>query len=874
MSHQRWGFLIWATHSFVPKRPTKVDTSELTKTMGKNKGRKSKQPDYRIVDEVNDSEDEEIDEDEAFNSDDERKYGAFFENQENTDNSEDDEDIASDESVDDHGDNDEDSESDEDSNEGDGGQYMLDLLDRLDDDKKKPAPEEKKGRLANHVKESPYAASVVPAANLTLDSLMGELKDTKGFGQVAKSLHKVATGKATPAPLAKVRMDRIERKLHYEEQSREMNQWIDAVQDNRKAEFLDFRPQERVEVTRDVMIGSFVPSTDFEQQLQAALEQAGQQDEETMLKAEEKAITDDLGNNLITLEEYEKRRGQLAKMRSLMLSYEQKRHHMKKIKSKKYRRIRKRQRERAKESELADAVEGNPDMARELEEKEEVDRMKERMTLAHRNTSKWAKHVLKRGKNVDKDTQRALSAQLKKGDDLLQRMKSRMNKNEDSDDDEDLAETARKVLEDTQDEEIPTSGLFKLAFMQKGVDKQRQRAKEEARQLLEELERGESESEDEASNQPKMDSKKVKVASAAEMKKVMKKGDMVPSAPTFGNSTSLTVSGSLSLDNDSAVPTTFDSTPREHGTAIVKDMPKVKHSTPSEKPKKASPREESKSASKRVQHNGEKHEEPEEKKNRPDKSIAQSGKATGKDRIEEEENPWLVAVEASSGTPKKKVQAEPKTVVDVERAAEILDTSSRTVPNQEKVPTRNDMDDSKKQIVELTQEELVRRAFAGINNQEEFAEEKKRIEDEEDGVLEAARKKGPDPSTVSGWGSWTGLGAPLPPPAGKRKLPKHLQAPTKKSTKRQRTDERKPAVILREGRISKTANAHMIQQVPHPFSSREEYERSMIGGLGREWNLSTRVMVRPDVVTARGKIIQPLSMQAKRKKTNRPAAKF
>ena len=227
---------------------------------------------------------------------------------------------------------------DEDSQDGDGGQYMLDLLDRLDDKKETPKDGERRGgsQLANHVKESPFAASVLPAANLTLDSLMDGLKDTKGFGAVAKSLKKVATGKATSAPLAKVQSDRIERKLHYEKQSKEISQWYDVVQENRKAEMLDFRPHEKVEATRDVMIDSFVPSTDFELQLQAALEQAGQKDEQAILDAEEKAITDDLGNNVITMEEYQNRRGQLAKMRALMLSYEQKRHHINKIKSKKY----------------------------------------------------------------------------------------------------------------------------------------------------------------------------------------------------------------------------------------------------------------------------------------------------------------------------------------------------------------------------------------------------------------------------------------------------------------------------------------------------------------------------------------------------------
>ena len=58
----------------------------------------------------------------------------------------------------------------------------------------------------------------------------------------------------------------------------------------------------------------------------------------------------------------------------------------------------------------------------ELREKEEVARIQERMTLAHKNTSKWAKRILKRGKNVDVDTRRALSAQIQRGDDLRRKI--------------------------------------------------------------------------------------------------------------------------------------------------------------------------------------------------------------------------------------------------------------------------------------------------------------------------------------------------------------------------------------------------------------------------------------------------------------------
>eukprot|EP00957_Ditylum_brightwellii_P170353 12966767-Ditylum_brightwellii.AAC.1 len=102
------------------------------------------------------SSDEEIDEDEAFNSDDEKKYGAIFESlssskkkkkkshdsDDDKDDDKDDEDVtSSSESDDDDDDSDSDSDSDDDGiasgsddsdEEGDGGDYMLQLLNRID----------------------------------------------------------------------------------------------------------------------------------------------------------------------------------------------------------------------------------------------------------------------------------------------------------------------------------------------------------------------------------------------------------------------------------------------------------------------------------------------------------------------------------------------------------------------------------------------------------------------------------------------------------------------------------------------------------------------------------------------------------------------
>jgi len=796
-----------------------------------------------------DSEDEEIDEDEAFNSDDERKYGSFFNkegNEESGDHSEDD-DNDDDEEL---SDNDDELE-DEGSEDGDGGKYMLDLLEKLSgpgnqssngDNNVDDEHDDDNRKLAAHVKESEFSSSVVKPAGLTLDSLMETIKDTKGFGALAKTMKHVASNKATTSPLHRIAQDRLERKVHYEKQAKHISGWTHVVQENRQAESLDFRPPGRLNVTKDMMVDSFQPRTDFEKELDTALEEAGQKSEEDILKAEEKALTDDLGANKITLEQFKQRRGQLAKMRALMFYHEQKRHHINKIKSKKYRRIRKRQRERLREAE----AEENPEMAEELKEKEEVERIKERMTLAHKNTSKWAKRVLKRGKNVDVDTRRALSAQLKRGDDLLKKMKG--DSDDDGDSEEDLTESARKVLEDPDDdnnEAIQGKGLFKLAFMQRGVEKARQKAKEEARQLLIELEADEDGEMNSASEseeaRPAKKKKKLKAASKKEMKDVLGEGDMVAIGLTFGGPTSLSLSGAIDVGIEKT-----SSTVSEHNTKVAGAKADEKDAT--------------------MKHH--------QKSKKVKQKEAQASQVTSMDEeAEEEANPWMVGDPTTKKLKKKSKQQ--VTIVNVDRAVDLMGPVANEKP--EKLEPSGATGDGSKKMTALTQEELVRKAFATDEQEadEEFAQEKERVREEEENPTRKtkARAKERDSSTA-GWGSWTGAGAPPPPPK-KQRFPKGLHPPVAQQKARPRQDDKKQNVIIREKRLKQLADKHMLQEIPHPFSSREEYERAMMGGIGKEWNVNSsfKEMTRPAIVTQSGKIIQPIASTAKKRKL-RPAAKF
>lgn len=122
-------------------------------------------------------------------------------------------------------------------------------------------------------------------------------------------------------------------------------------------------------------------------------------------------------------------------------------------------------------------------------------------------------------------------------------------------------------------------------------------------------------------------------------------------------------------------------------------------------------------------------------------------------------------------------------------------------------------------------------------------------------------------TTVKGWGAWVGEGTiPPPPPKRKKPMPKHLQAPKSKKTDAapKRKDDHLKNVIINEKRVKKTAK-FQIGNIPYPYQSREQYERAMAGGIGKEWNVSSAVknMTRAEVLTRVGKVIKPISKRAK-----------
>ena len=182
-----------------------------------------------------------------------------------------------------------------------------------------------------------------------------------------------------------------------------------------------------------------------------------------------------------------------------------------------------------------------------------------------------------------------------------------------------------------------------------------------------------------------------------------------------------------------------------------------------------------------------------------------------------------------------------------------------------------------------TQEELVRRAFVADTSGDVEAE----LEAEKEAAVQAAlpRHLREGKEANAGWGSWTGLGsdktnataaakALARRAARKRKRSKWLgdaaEAPRGTLEERKaaavtagraaRSDTGLKGVVLSQKRDRKLASKQA-PAVPFPFTSAEQYERSLRAPLGPEWNTSAAVEegTRPEVALRRGMMVAPIA---------------
>lgn len=203
----------------------------------------------------------------------------------------------------------------------------------------------------------------------------------------------------------------------------------DALQANRRAPTLEFAPpSEGLDCKRTLedMVEGFEPESQMEREIAAILESSGAGSEERIVRME-----DEHALKSMSLAELKKKRGQLAKMRSLLFHHEIKARHIKKIKSKEYhRRLQRAIRKKAVKFGGLDSDAA----AKKMLEDMAYNRMKERLTQKHSTMNRFARRIMRRGWGVaDEQTKQALEEQLRQSQELKQKIKSAQGNSTDED---------------------------------------------------------------------------------------------------------------------------------------------------------------------------------------------------------------------------------------------------------------------------------------------------------------------------------------------------------------------------------------------------------------------------------------------------------
>ncbi|KAI3623453.1 hypothetical protein CBS14141_003714 [Malassezia furfur] len=215
------------------------------------------------------------------------------------------------------------------------------------------------------IAEGPDAAS--GSAKLRLEDLMSSLGDgarvsSERPGRAGRGVE--ARGRRAARAAAGVQQDRLDRQAAYALSRDEVQGWAPTIKRLREAEHLSFplqKPAQPPAPSNAGLTASFAPTTDMERDVAALLEHGG-------LTEKQLAEQEGLAMKQLSKEEIAARQAELRRMRELMFRMEQKARRANKIKSKSYRRVHRRERERlqaqlaaAQGDEEASDVEGDDD---------------------------------------------------------------------------------------------------------------------------------------------------------------------------------------------------------------------------------------------------------------------------------------------------------------------------------------------------------------------------------------------------------------------------------------------------------------------------------------------------------------------------------
>ncbi|XP_018392903.1 PREDICTED: U3 small nucleolar RNA-associated protein 14 homolog A-like [Cyphomyrmex costatus] len=301
------------------------------------------------------------------------------------------------------------------------------------------------------VSEYNLAKSGVTNKNTTcVKDLIRSLEQKGDQSNLTKKLRYIQQkNKVLSKPLEKPAAERIKRAVGYEKVKEELQKWDSVVTRNRIAEQLSF-PLKRVAPVKDShtsKIPKFLSGFSTKSDLMKKFEEL----DSTLLYPDDK---EELKNNKykMTLEEVILRRKEAAKLRAQQSYKETKAHRQRKIKSKKFHRIQRKDKIKQQLKDFEKLKDSNPEEALVKLEQLDKTRAEERMSLRHKNTGQWARNKQIKAK-YNKETRQILTEQLAISKELTQKIR-RTNSDESEEDEENIENVVDKEYEEDKEDEI------------------------------------------------------------------------------------------------------------------------------------------------------------------------------------------------------------------------------------------------------------------------------------------------------------------------------------------------------------------------------------------------------------------------------------
>ncbi|CAM6099546.1 unnamed protein product [Calypogeia fissa] len=699
-------------------------------------------------------------------------------------------------------------------------------------------------------------------SGITIEDLMTPLQDTAGFGNIRKRMEQLQKrGAPLDAPLPKVIQDRVNRKAGYEKTSEDIIKWQSTVKMNREAPTLVFNKREHgPSLSTASLAASFQPTTDLEKEVHSLF------CESKLAEVQDVEAAEALELNKLTVEEVRERQERLAKMRNLLFRHELKAKRMKKIKSKTFHRLL--QKDQKSKADVDAAIAGaDPEASKAAAIKREFNRAQERMTLKHKNSSRWAKRILKRGLNASENdgTRDAIAEQLRTHAALTRKIQSAnlSDSDEASSDSEEEAEDAvsglvlegngkskvlakakvatLKALEEGDEGDLPTSGLFSLPFMARAIEKKKKAAQNEAMAILEQLEQAEQDGtvlrlDDDYSRSQNGHLKEATTSGRISFGEAKQANARLGRRQTPGDIDHVS-------DEDSGEESEQELTDNSTIARVTSD-------------KLSAPGMMNSSRTDSLVANDDELEARHETENQNRGEISQNGRISYSGVVTVLAKKMKVSIAGSQ----RKLAGNG---VSVERPSQTKEphTAPDRVSTHEAVTqstfSDDDSDDEKQEVGLLdasgSQQDLIRQAFAGDDVEAEFEKVKSQVLDEEVPL-------GDRPVSLPGWGQWTHVQKIRGQPAWLLKE-QELVKTKRENALSKRKDAQMKHVIISE-KLDKKAAKYTAPSVPFPFSSREVFERSIRQPIGRDFNTDKafRDMTRPAVIKSAGVIIDPITL--------------